>query len=460
MRRLATAALLAATVWLPTVLMPPVVQAAVCTGWSSTTTPPATIRVLRSATGVVQAVGFETYVKVVMPAEWPSTWPMESLRAGAVAVKQYAWYYAIHYRGGTGTGGCYDVVDNTNDQVYSPETRTPAASHVQAVESTWPESITKNGSFILTGYRSGSDVACGTDADGSHLYQHSARNCALAGKTGEEILHVYFDPGLVIRGTPTLLATYHPLTPARVLDSRISLGGGLFHSQVKQTVTIATTASGVPKSAVAVTGNVTVVGQTQQGYVTVAPLLTSGTRPPTSTINFPLGDIRANGITVALATGGKLDFMYWGTSKSSTVSVIFDVTGYFSNDATGATYHPLTPARVLDSRISLGAGLFHSQTKQTVTIATTASHVPTGAVAVTGNVTIVGQTRGGYVTVAPSLTSGVQPPTSTINFPVGDIRANGITVPLAPGGKLDFMYWSSSTSDTVNVIFDVTGYFS
>jgi len=33
-------------------------------------------------------------------------------------------------------------------------------------------------------------------------------------------------------------------------------------------------------------------------------------------------------------------------------------------------------------------------------------------------------------------------------------------VPLAPGGKLDFMYWSSSTSDTVNVIFDVTGYFS
>ena len=330
MRRLATAALLAATVWLPTVLMPPVVQAAVCTGWSSTTTPPVTIRVLRSATGVVQAVGFETYVKVVMPAEWPSSWPMESLRAGAVAVKQYAWYYAIHYRGGTGTGGCYDVVDNTNDQIYSPETRTPAASHIQAVESTWSESITKNGSFILTGYRSGSNVACGTDADGSHLYQHSARNCALAGKTGEEILHVYFDPGLVIRGTPTLLATYHPLTPARVLDSRISLGAGLFHSQTKHTVLVATTASHVPTGAVAVTGNVTIVGQTRGGYVTVAPSLTSGVQPPTSTINFPVGDIRANGITVPLAPGGKLDFMYWSSSTSDTVNVIFDVTVYFS----------------------------------------------------------------------------------------------------------------------------------
>ena len=84
--------------------------------------------------------------------------------------------------------------------------------------------------------------------------------------------------------------------------------------------------------------------------------------------------------------------------------------------------------------------------------------VPAGAVAVTGNVTIVGQTRVGYVTIAPSLTSGVQPSTSTINFPLGDIRANGITVSLGAGGKLDAMYWSSGgASDEVNVIFDVTG---
>jgi hypothetical protein len=86
--------------------------------------------------------------------------------------------------------------------------------------------------------------------------------------------------------------------------------------------------------------------------------------------------------------------------------------------------------------------------------------VPAGAVAVTGNVTIVGQTRNGYVTVAPSLTSGTQPGTTTINFPTADVRANGITVSLGSGGKLDAMYWSASTADTVNVIFDVTGYFA
>jgi hypothetical protein len=207
-----------------------------------------------------------------------------------------------------------------------------------------------------------------------------------------------------------------------------------------------------------VTGNVTIVGQTRNGYVTIAPSLTSGTEPKTSTINFPLSDIRANGVTVPLASGA-FDVMYWSAKSSDTVNVTFDVTGYFTNDMTGATYHTLTPIRVLDSRTSLGAGLFHSHTKQTFAVATTASGVPSAAVAVTGNVTIVGQTRNGYVTVAPALTSGTEPKTSTINFPMGDIRANGVTVPLASGG-LDAMYWSAKTTDTVNVIFDVTGYFS
>ena len=130
---------------------------------------------------------------------------------------------------------------------------------------------------------------------------------------------------------------------------------------------------------------------------------------------------------------------------------------------TGATYIALNPARVLDSRISLGAGVFHSGTKQTVLIANGSSGVPTNAVAVTGNVTIVsmsGATTGGYVTVAPSLTSGVRPSTSTINFPASDTRANGVTVSLATGGNLDFVYWGASSSSTIQVLFDVTGYFT
>jgi hypothetical protein len=65
----------------------------------------------------------------------------------------------------------------------------------------------------------------------------------------------------------------------------------------------------------------------------------------------------------------------------------------------------------------------------------------------------------GYVTVAAALTSGAEPRTSTINFPPGDNRANGLPVPLS-GGHLDFMYWSGGAADTSQIIFDATGYFS
>jgi hypothetical protein len=258
-------------------------------------------------------------------------------------------------------------------------------------------------------------------------------------------------------------ANYFTVTPVRVLDSRPGaghIGAALFHGRVKQTFAVATVASGVPTDAIAVTGNVTVVGQTRGGFVTLAPSLTDGVMPLTSTINFPLADTRANGVTVPLAAGGTLDAMYWSNS-ADTVNLLFDVTGYFRVDASGATYFTVTPARVLDSRPGaghIGAATFHARVKQAFAVATVASGVPTDAIAVTGNVTVVGQTRGGFVTVAPSLTSGVIPLTSTINFPLGDTRANGVTVALHSGGTLDAMYWSNST-DTVNLLFDVTGYF-
>ncbi len=255
-------------------------------------------------------------------------------------------------------------------------------------------------------------------------------------------------------------ATYHSVGPVRILDSRSSLGDSTFVSRTKQTLNVTGSLAGVPAGAVAVTGNLTVVGQTALGYVSLAPSLTSGTQPGTSTINFPVGDIRANGVTVPLSALGTIDIMYWASSTTDTVNVLFDVTGYFSDDTTGATYHSVGPVRILDSRSSLGDSTFVSRTRQTLNVTGSSAGVPAGAVAVTGNVTVVGQSALGYVSLAPSLTTGTQPDTSTINFPVGDIRANGVTVPLSALGTIDVMYWASSTTDTVNVLFDVTGYFS
>jgi hypothetical protein len=253
-------------------------------------------------------------------------------------------------------------------------------------------------------------------------------------------------------------ATFHAISPGRVLDSRLALGGGVFHAQVKQSVQVGGL-FGVPMDAVGVTGNVTVTGQTQAGSVTVAPSITSGVRPPTSTINFPMKDVRANGVSVALAASGLLDFMYWDGNTSGTIDLVFDVTGYFSDDTSGATYHAIFPKRALDSRLPLGAGLFHAQTTQSVAVGGLYG-VPADAVGVTGNVTVTGQTRPGSVTVAPSITSGIRPPTSTINFPTVDVRANGVSVALGAGGRLDFIYWASKPTSTINLVFDVTGYFA
>jgi len=183
----------------------PVTAAAVCTGWTSQTIPPDTIRVLRTrgpAEDTVQVVPFRTYVDVVMAAEWGPTNPREALRAGAVAIKEYAWYNAMRWRGKTGPDGqCYDVVDSTIDQLYAPEDRDPAATLVAAVEATWDTVVHRDGRVFSTHYQGGKDVACGSDADGTWLYQRSAMRCARDGKTADEILMLYYGPDAeVVRG--------------------------------------------------------------------------------------------------------------------------------------------------------------------------------------------------------------------------------------------------------------------
>src|SRR5450759_2793749 len=120
--------------------------------------------------------------------------------------------------------------------------------------------------------------------------------------------------------------TYHALTPARILDSRDGTGlSGLFSSYVARTFGVAGR-GGVPTNATAVTGNLTVTQQTALGYLYIGPNATNN--PTSSTLNFPLADNRANGVTVALGGGGTLSVTYVAV-PGATAQVIFDVTGYF-----------------------------------------------------------------------------------------------------------------------------------
>jgi hypothetical protein len=178
--------------------------AATCTGWPSDSVPPTSILVLRTsgpASGSVQVVNFHDYVTVVMAAEWGAANPAEALKAGAVAVKEYAWYHAMFWRGGTAAdGSCYDVVDSSLDQIYAPETRVPAASLVAAVDATWGVTVRRNTSLFVTHYQAGANVACGANADSAHLYQVSATHCAQDGMTYDLILATYYGPGVEVAG--------------------------------------------------------------------------------------------------------------------------------------------------------------------------------------------------------------------------------------------------------------------
>ncbi|HEX7491100.1 MAG TPA: glycosyl hydrolase family 18 protein [Candidatus Limnocylindrales bacterium] len=256
--------------------------------------------------------------------------------------------------------------------------------------------------------------------------------------------------GVIIDTTPS--GTYTPITPVRIVDTRINLRvGGPFVNGKARTFSVANQ-NGIPANAMAVTGNVTITSATGSGYLRVGPAAT-GTY---STINFVKGDTRANGVTVGLAPDGSLSALFVSSTSSATVQVIFDLTGYFARDAAGATFVPIAPTRLVDTRIKLGLqSPVAANTVSTFMVGGT-GNIPANATAVVGNATVTGQGSGGYLTVAPSIGSG-GPATSTVNFPVGDTRANNVVLPLNAGNLQ--VTFKGTTRTSVQFIFDATGYF-
>ena len=247
--------------------------------------------------------------------------------------------------------------------------------------------------------------------------------------------------------------TYVPITPVRVLDSRIGVGlSGQFTANTARTWQVGGVGT-IPADAVGVTGNVTVTRQGSVGSVAITP--TSTNTPSTSTLNFPVGDNRANNVAVALSSTGSLSAVY-GAAAGKKTDLIFDVSGYFVADDSGATFTPITPTRVLDSRFATGlSGVFQHAVPRTLQL-TGSNGIPADATAITGNLTVTRQTAAGSLSVTKTPTA--TPSTSSLNFPKGDARANGVYAPLDATGALSIVYMASAGSAT-DVILDVTGYF-
>ena len=288
------------------------------------------------------------------------------------------------------------------------------------------------------------------------------------GRVGKQADVVFDVTGYFVGNTSG--ATFLPLTPNRILDSRASARLGLAAS-LTSGVAASFPVTGrsrdpnlnVPASAIAVTGNLTVTNEASKGYVSVTPARPSGA-PTTSTVNFPAMDNRANGVTVPLGTGGVLWVTFVGTAGAH-ADVVFDVTGYFVPGTSGATYVPVTPNRLVDSRTGTRLGVGVSLTsgapvefRVTERSTNPKYRIPAGALAVTANLTATNEFSGGYLVLTRAKPSGA-PTTSTVNFPAMDNRANGVTAPLGTGGVL-WVTFVGTAGTRADVVFDVTGYFT
>ena len=120
------------------------------------------------------------------------------------------------------------------------------------------------------------------------------------------------------------------------------------------------------------------------------------------------------------------------------------------------TFHPLTPCRLLDTRNAagpLGGPSLGGAGQRTFTLSNTCG-VPSGAVAVSANVTVVNPAAQGDLIVYPS---GLSAPTaSTISFRAGRTRANNVQIYLALDGSIVVQ---NNSGGALDFVVDVNGYY-
>ena len=132
-------------------------------------------------------------------------------------------------------------------------------------------------------------------------------------------------------------------------------------------------------------------------------------------------------------------------------------------DAAGPfQFFSVTPCRIVDTRnpVSLtgGPALLAGSPRNFPIVSYCG--IPSGAKAVTFNVTLVAPTGDGFLLFWPYNTP--MPLVSTINAAAGEPAiANGAIVPLSadPGFQVSVVYGTAAPGPTAHVILDVTGYF-
>jgi len=259
-----------------------------------------------------------------------------------------------------------------------------------------------------------------------------------------------------VRELPGLGATsrFVPLAPARILDTRIAEGAPPGKPGPDSTLDVQVTGrAGVPDIGVsAVVLNVTATEATDAGFVTVWP--SGQERPLASNLNLERpGQTIPNLVVVPVGAGGRVSIF-----TQSGAHLLADVAGYFAPATTsaGGRLVPVTPARLLDTRVGEGAPPGKPGPEATVDLQVTGrGGVPhAGVSAVVLNVTATEATDAGFVTVWPA---GLpRPNASNLNLERPDQTIpNLVMVPVGEGGRVLL-----STQSGTHLLADVAGWFT
>ncbi|WP_329383051.1 hypothetical protein OG625_20640 [Streptomyces sp. NBC_01351] len=125
----------------------------------------------------------------------------------------------------------------------------------------------------------------------------------------------------------------------------------------------------------------------------------------------------------------------------------------------GSDFTPYAPTRLLDTREGIGAptGKVPGRGETRVKIAGNGG-IPEGVTAVALNVTVTNPASSGYITAYPGDTD--RPTSSNVNFTAGQTVPNMVIVPVGKDGYVNLYNGSWNVGDSVDLIADVTGYFS
>ncbi len=248
---------------------------------------------------------------------------------------------------------------------------------------------------------------------------------------------------------------YQPLTPARILDTRTTLGGHPAQLCAGQTMTLQVAGvGGAPSGAYAAVMNVTATNTSAASYLTIYPA--DAPQPLASNLNWTAGATVANLVEVRLSPGGAVNIF----DAAGHADVIADLAGWVSapsaTPGAAGLFNAVVPARLLDTRDGTGAPRAALGAGSSIGLQVTGrSAVPSsGVAAVVLNLTATNVTALTYITAWPEGTA--RPTTSNLNPAAGQTLANRVIVKVGSGGRVDLFNAAGRT----DLVADVTGWFT